>query len=159
MENLDKGADLSTARKERILSFMVEDQPFKTDRQYLTGKEIKEIAGLPKNAELFLTISSPWKDEPISDDEQVDLARPGIEGFYIKKKLKFIIDGSEHETDRQYLTGAEIRRIGSIPSDYQLFLSIKGPYEDELIQDGDRVNLARPGVESFYGCKPNTTNG
>lgn len=143
----------------RTLSFTVEDKPYTSDRQYLTGAAIKKVAGLPKDAELFLTVSNPWKDEPISDDEEVDLARPGIEGFYIKKKLKFIIDGEEHETDRQYITGAEIRRIGSIAADYQIFMSITGPYDDELIEDSVRVNLARPGTESFYGCKPNTTNG
>lgn len=143
----------------RILNFMVEDQPFTSETQYLTGAQIKQLAGLPKDSELFLTISSPWKDDPITDDEKVDLARPGIEGFYIKKKLKFIIDGEEHETDRQYITGSEIRRLGKIPAEYQIFLSIKGPFEDELIEDVTRVNLARPGIESFYGCKPNTTNG
>jgi hypothetical protein len=143
----------------RILTFMVEDKPFTTDQQYLTGAQIKKIAGLPKEAELFMTISAPWKDDPIADNEEVDLARPGIEGFYIKKKLKFIIEGKDYETDRQYITGAEIRRLGNIPAGYQIFLSIKGPYEDELIEDTTRVNLARPGIENFYGCKPNTTNG
>ncbi len=143
----------------RILTFNVEDKPFTANRQYLTGAQIKELANLPKDAELFLTISEPWKDDPIADDEEVDLARPGIEGFYIKKKLKFIIEGVEHQTDRQYITGAEVRRLGSIPVGYDIFLSIKGPYEDELIEDTSRVNLAREGIESFYGCKPNTTNG
>lgn len=143
----------------RILSFKVEDKPFNTDRQYLTGSEIKRIAGLPPNSELFMTISEPWKDEPIADNEEVNLARPDVEGFYIKKKLKFIIDGVERETDRQYLTGAEIRRLGGVPAGYQIFLSIKGPYDDEEIEDTARVNLAREGTESFYGCKPNTTNG
>ena len=143
----------------RTLSFNVEDKPFTSDHQYLTGAQIKQLASLPKDSELFLTISEPWKDEPISDNEQVDLARPGIEGFYIKKKLKFIIEGVERETDRQYITGAEIRRLGSIPVGYDIYLSIKGPYEDELVEDNSRVDLAREGTESFYGCKPNTTNG
>lgn len=143
----------------RTLTFLVEDKPYATDQQYLMGTQIKQIAGLPKEAELFLTVSAPWKDEPVADNQKVDIARPGIEGFYIKKKLKFIIEGKEFETDRQYITGAEIRRLGNITVGYQIFLSIKGPYDDELIQDLARVDLARPGIESFYGCKPNTTNG
>ena len=143
----------------RTLEFTVEDKPYSTQKQYLTGAEIKALAGLASNSELFLTISNPWKDDSIGDDEEVDLARPGIEGFYIKKKLKFVIDGESYESDRQYILGSDIRRIGNIPLDYQIFLSVSGPYDDELIKDGDRVNLARPGIESFYGCKPNTTNG
>jgi len=144
---------------ERKLSFKVEDKTFSTDNQYLTGLEIKKLTGLASTSELFLTISEPWKDDPIADNEEVDLARPGIEGFYIKKKLKYVIEGVEHETDRQYILGSQIRSQGKIPADYQIFLSISGPYDDELIEDTARVNLARPGTESFYGCKPNTTNG
>lgn len=143
----------------RTLEFTVEDKPYSSQKQYLTGAEIKALAGLASNSELFLTISKPWKDDPIADNEEVDLARPGIEGFYIKKKLKLIIDGDTYESDRQYIFGSDIRRIGNIPADYQIFLSVSGPYDDELINDSDRVNLARPGIESFYGCKPNTTNG
>lgn len=143
----------------RTLPFTVEDKPYTSDKQYLTGAQIKKIAGLNPADELFLTISQPWKDDPIADNEEVDLARPGIEGFYIKKKLRYIIDGVEHETDRQYILGLQIRLQGKIPADYQIFLSISGPYDDELIEDTARVNLARPGTESFYGCKPNTTNG
>jgi hypothetical protein len=97
-----------------------------------------------------MTNSTPWKDTAISDEEKVDLARLGIEGFYIKKNLKFIIDCTEYEWDKQYITGSEIRQLGNIPQDAQVFLSILGPYDDELINDGDRVDLARPGIERFY---------
>lgn len=143
----------------RTLDFRVEDRPFSTDKQYLTGAEIKKIAGLPLESELFLTVASPWKDEPISNDTLVDLARPGIEGFYIKKKLKFTLDCKEYESDRQYITGAYLRKLGDIDPKFNIYLAISGPYEDELIRDEDRVNLARPGIETFYSCKPNTTNG
>lgn len=157
MENENKGAGLSTAKK--ALQITIEGKPYEWTRQYITGKEVKKLGNLPVDSKLFLTIANPWKDEAIGDDEEVDLARPGIEGFYIKKKLKFIIDGKDFETDRQYILGGEIRKLGNISADYQIFLSINGPFEDELIKDDDRVDLARPGIESFYGCKPNTTNG
>lgn len=157
MENQKEVADLLTAKK--VLTVTIEDKPYEWTKQYITGREIKILAGLPMEAEIFLTISNPWKDEPIGTDQVVDIARPGIEGFYFKKKLKFIIDDKDFETDRQYITGLEIRKLGSIPIGYEIFLSIQGPYEDEVIKDDTRVDLARPGIESFYGCKPNTTNG
>lgn len=143
----------------RTLYFKVEDREFSTSKQYLTGAEIKKIAGLPLESELFLTVGSPWKDEPIPDDKEVDLARPGIEGLYIRKKLKFILDCKDYESDRQYVTGAYLRKLGNIPAGYNIYLAVSGPYEDELIKDDDRLNLARPGIENFYSCKPNTTNG
>jgi hypothetical protein len=152
--------DLRTPHKHGspTLPFTVEDKPYTSGEQYLTGARIKEIAGLPKDAELFLTIGQPWKDDAVADEEVVDLARPGLEGFYIKKRLKFTINGCEHETDRQYITGHQIRHIGSIPPDYQLFLFIEGPYEDELIEDDSRVNLARPGRENFISKPKPATN-
>jgi hypothetical protein len=157
MKNQNEAADLPTVT--RVLNLVIEGKPFNWKKQYITGLEIKSLGKLPKESEIFLTIKSPWKDEPIGDDEEVDLAREGIEGFFMKKELSYIIDGKSFKTDRQYILGRQIREQGSIPADYQIFLAIKGPYEDELIEDGDRVNLARPGIESFYGCKPNTTNG
>lgn len=143
----------------RTLLFKVEDREFSTSTQYLMGAEIKKIAGIPLESELYLKVSAPWKDEPIPNDKAVDLARPGIEGFYILKKLKFILDCKEHESAEQYVTGAFLRNLGKIPAGYNIYLAIQGPYEDELINDEDRVDLARPGIENFYSCKPNTTNG
>ncbi|HEY8659011.1 MAG TPA: multiubiquitin domain-containing protein [Hanamia sp.] len=148
MENPNKGAGFSTADKE--LQITIEDKLYGWDRQYITGKEVKLLGGLPADSELFLTVSEPWKDEPIENEEEVDLARPGIEGFYVKKKLEFIINGKSFETDRQYILESEIRRLGYISEDFDIFLSIHGPYEDELIKENERVDLARPGVEHFY---------
>lgn len=109
--------------------------------------------------DIYLHIQEPWKDELIRDTDKVDLARPSIEFFYQKKKLHFTIDGKQFESKDQYITGADIRRLGQIKPDYEIYLEIHGPWQDELIKDSDKVDLARPGVENFYGCKPNTTNG
>lgn len=135
---------------ERILFFNVEDKPYETDQQYLTGSEIKKLAGLAKNAELFITVRDPWKDEAVGDNVKIDLARPGIEGFYTKKKLEFIVNGNKFSSEKQYLTGADIRELAGINGNDKIFLTIAGPYEDELILDSDRVNLARPGIEKFF---------
>jgi hypothetical protein len=87
----------------------------------------------------------------------VDLARPGIEQFYIKQKLKYTIDGKEFKSDKQYIKGLQIRKVGEIPDHDLIFLSIKGPWEDELIGNDDIVDLARPGIEHFYS-KPEITH-
>lgn len=76
-----------------------------------------------------------------------------------KKVYKFTIDGKPQETQEQFITGAEIRKRGNIPTDYSIYIKVKGPGDDILIEDKDRVDLAEPGKEEFYGCKPNTNNG
>jgi hypothetical protein len=66
-----------------------------------------------------------------------------------KPVLHFTINGEKFEWESQYIIGAEIKKLGKIPKEDELFLSIKKPWEDELITDESRVDLARPEVEHF----------
>lgn len=67
-----------------------------------------------------------------------------------KHVLQLTINGKQHEWPQQYITGAEIRKLGNIPPDDDVFLAIKKPWEDEPITDDKKVNLARPEIEHFY---------
>jgi len=64
--------------------------------------------------------------------------------------LEYTFNGKIHHYEQQYITGAELRDIFSIPEDHDIFLAIKKPWEDEHVQDNDRVDLAREGREHFY---------
>lgn len=139
--------------KRPSLKLIIEGKKFEWFDQFITGKQLKELRALPLDCELFLDIVEPWKDDAILNDEIVDLARPGIEQFYIKQKLKYSIDGKNFETDKQYIKGSQIRRQGNISTDYQIFLDNKQPWEDDLIEDDEIVDLARPGKEKFYSKK------
>ena len=132
------------------LTLIIEGKEFEWFEQYITGQQLKELRGLPLDSELYLDIVEPWKDDAILNDEVVDLARSGIEQFYIKQKLKYSIDGKNFETDKQYIKGSQIRRQGNVPNDYQIFLDNKQPWEDDLIEDNEIVDLARQGKEKFY---------
>ncbi|SRR5258706_99132 len=64
--------------------------------------------------------------------------------------LKLTINGKNYDWHQEYITGAEIRKLGSIPAEDEIFLAIKKPWEDESIPDDKQVNLARPEIEHFY---------
>ncbi len=66
------------------------------------------------------------------------------------KNLIFKINNENYSWPKQYITGAEVKELGNIPSGELLFLEIKKPWEDELIENHEEVNLARPGIERFY---------
>lgn len=66
------------------------------------------------------------------------------------KSLKLIINDKHFDWQEQYISGAEVKRLGEIPDSDLVFLAIKKPWEDELIENGTRVDLARPGIEHFY---------
>lgn len=67
-----------------------------------------------------------------------------------KHVLHLTINGKQYEWHQQYITGAEIRRLGNVPSEDEIFLAIKKPWEDEPIASDTKVNLARPEIEHFY---------
>jgi len=64
--------------------------------------------------------------------------------------LNLVINGKEYHWDKQYITGAEIRHLGSIPREDEIFLKIKEPWKDELVNDETQIDLARPGIEHFF---------
>jgi hypothetical protein len=72
------------------------------------------------------------------------------QGEHGKRVLELTINGKKYEWNQQYITGSEIRRLGNIPHDDEIFLAIKKPWEDEPIIDDKQVNLARPEIEKFY---------
>lgn len=70
-----------------------------------------------------------------------------------KPTLKLVINKKDYVWNQQYITGAEIREIAKIESEDKIYLSISEPWNDELILDETKVNLARPGIEHFYSSK------
>jgi len=67
-----------------------------------------------------------------------------------KAALHLTINGKEYKWHQEYITGAEIRKLGNIPAEDEIILAIKKPWEDEPIPDDKQVNLARPEIEHFY---------
>lgn len=67
-----------------------------------------------------------------------------------KDPLKFIIEDKKFETFDQYKTGAELKILGNIPLDVDLYLKVQKGYDDELIENEKSVDLARKEIEKFY---------
>ena len=70
--------------------------------------------------------------------------------------LKFSVDNKMFETDQQFLLGEDIKRMAHVPLEFDLYLVIPG-FQDELIENGTRVNMARPGIERFVSRKHEQT--
>jgi len=135
---------------DHVLPLNIEGKEFEWHLQFITGAEIKKLAGLSPEVDLYLTVEDPWDDEPVGDDTKVDLGRPEIEHFLVKKKQNFTINKKPFDWDKQYITGKQIRKLGLIDPDDEIFLEIMEPQKDELITDETKVDLARPGVEHFF---------
>lgn len=62
------------------------------------------------------------------------------------------IDGKEFRVNEEFLNGSQIKQLGGVPSDYQLFLEQKG--EDKPISDAQSIKLEN-GMH-FFAIPPAT---
>ncbi|SMG42682.1 Multiubiquitin [Marivirga sericea] len=140
---------MALEKKQIRLRLVVEGEWFDWDQQFITGQEIKDLAGINTNKPIYLSLKDPWDDELIENDLKVDLAREGIEFFYVKNPLKFKIGNDQYDWNSQYITGLQLRQVGRLTDDQDIFLKIKGGFEDELVENNTKIDLARPGIENF----------
>jgi len=68
------------------------------------------------------------------------------------KHFEIFVDGKKHTVETPYLNGAQIKSLGSVPSEYQLFL--EQPGDDKQVSDSESVQL-KNGMH-FYSVPPAT---
>lgn len=73
-------------------------------------------------------------------------AKPVLHHFYV--------DNKEYSTDKNFLTGLEIKNIAGVPGNYQLFHEEEGNKPDRAISDGDTVAIGHK--EHFFAVPPAT---
>lgn len=132
----------------------VEGKEIEVYTHHINGLQLKNLAGIQENEELFISVSGPYEDELVVNDIDILLTRPEIEYFYKRRELKFTINGTPFKWVKQYITGEAIRKSGGIDPEHDLFLEVQKPYENERIHNDTRVDLARPGIEHFISKAP-----
>jgi hypothetical protein len=137
------------------LQYKIEGKTFTTTEQYITGRELKTQGGIPLDVEMYLAIQKPFEDELIDNDARVNLARPDIEQFFVKKSLKFFINEIQYTSYKQWISGEELRLKGNVSPDYDLYLKVDEGWQDNLIDLKELIDLAMPGKEGFYTKKGN----
>lgn len=145
--------ELQKAINQKGLQLNVEGKDYEWKEQYITGLQIKELANIPSETEIYLSISKPYKDELIENDKLVNLARPTVEYFFVKKKLHFTINKEPFTWYKQFIRGIQLRELGKIRREEDLYLDINDTWEDDFISDDEIVDLARPGREIFFSKK------
>lgn len=129
--------------------FFLENVKYQWDSQYITGAEVRALAHLDVPEELFLSVEEPWVDQLIALGDRIDLAR-GTQCLYLKRKLTITINKVSFEWSREYITLEQIKELGKIPLDHEIFLEIAKPGQDEWVTADKPVNVALRGTEHFY---------
>lgn len=132
------------------LKLTVNKKSYEWFEQYITAEQIRELAKIKEDDRLYLSVEEPWLDELILPGARVNLARPGIEEFYSTEKLVFTVNGKSYQWPEQFITGKQIREVAGIDSNDLIYLDNEKPYKDNLIENDEEVDLARPCIEHFY---------
>ncbi|MHB1701034.1 MAG: multiubiquitin domain-containing protein [Acidobacteriaceae bacterium] len=67
----------------------------------------------------------------------------------------FFVDGKRFTTDKQNLTGQEIKTIAGVAGNYQLYLEEEGDTPDRAISDGETVPMDHR-EKHFFAVPPAT---
>jgi len=82
------------------------------------------------------------------EDQNVNSAKQNLENG--RHVVFLTINQEQYEWSKEYISGAEIRVLGNVSPDDEIWLAVKRPWEDELIENDTKVNLARPEIEHFF---------
>jgi hypothetical protein len=72
-----------------------------------------------------------------------------------KKDYKLLINNKPFEWPEQFIPGSEVRKLGQISEDDDLYLKVNGQEEDKLISNDTNIDLDKPGVEHFFSKESN----
>ena len=85
--------------------FKVDGQHFESKNQFVSGLELRQLAGLTAETELYVDVPHGWQDHFVSCDDQVDLGNPGTEKFVtLRKKTVIFVNGTPYEYKKEKVT-------------------------------------------------------
>lgn len=132
----------------KVYRFKVDGQQFESVNQIITGLELRQLAGLTADTELYVDVPHGWQDHFVSCDDQVDLGKPGIEKFItLRKKTVIFVNGTPHDYKKEKVSYEKIVELAHVPAQTAAGYIVK-------YSNGPRHNpsgLMSPGTE-VYVC-------
>jgi hypothetical protein len=125
-----------------LLKFKINDILVNWNEQFITGLQIRNLGNISSDAKVYLKIKGKFDDDIITDNEKVDLARPGIEKFYSKPNFEVVtvtIDEKLFEIKKGEYSGSDLKKIGKVPLGYELEQIKDGIH---TVEDNDIVNIS-----------------
>ena len=153
-EALREGRPLRRARSYRILFALggLEFQALAVSDPVPLGRQILEAAGLKPEASYSLFGILPSGDfEDVRLDEPFDLRGMGAErfvAFLTDRTFKLTLDDAQIEWGEPVMSGAVLYELAKLSNEEAVFLDVRGG-KDRLIDPGEAIDLAEPGIERF----------
>lgn len=118
-----------------------------------TGRQILGAAGkTPVENHLLLLFDDKGKLEAVGLDDTVDVYQRGVEQFFAfdSDRLFYVaLDGQRFPWGQAQISEDVLRQVGGIAEDLDIWLERRNQ-TDQLLADGDCVDLDEPGLEKLY---------
>lgn len=118
-----------------------------------TGRQILGAAGkIPVENHLLLLFDDKGELEAVDLDDTVDVYERGVEQFFAfaSDRLFYVaLDGRRFPWGQAHICENVLRRVGGIAEDQDIWLERRSK-PDQLLADGDCVDLDEPGLEKLY---------
>lgn len=138
------------------LEIFINDIGHRTHHPEMTGREIKQLGRVPDDYLLVRRVHGK-DEEKVPDGERIHLHNHDrFHAIHEHHEIVIFIDDVPHQTEHHQLTGAELKTLGEVPADYDLFRKIHGK-DDEKIQDTQKVHLHNH--EHFYSAPKSLNPG
>lgn len=119
------------------LHFTINKLPFTWYKQFIRGIQIRELGNINPTDDLYLDLKDGYEDDFITDDEIVDLARPGKEKFFsmgVETQIAIIVNGREKFWDKRRISFEEVVALaeGNVSNSNKAYTVtyLKGPKQN-----------------------------
>ena len=137
----------NSKQKDKSSKLKIDGENYVWPKQFITGLEVKTLANLDSEAEVFIKINGSFEDEAIGDDTIIDLNRPGLEHFYsVKKKVSIFINNNEKLVKPGSYSVSQIKALDNVPTAHELEQLIGG----KLTPLDDNATVVIKGSEQFF---------
>lgn len=129
------------------LTYNVDGKTIDTVDIVLTGRQIRQAAGLSPASDHILIKIGDGISQSIGLDEQIDLLSEQNQcflSFQNDRTYSFTLNERGFEWGADKISAADLRKYADIPEEHELFMDSK---KDKPIGDEDMVHLNRKGVE------------
>ena len=134
----------------KAFHFKVDGTNYEIRKQFVTGLEIRQTAGLPAEAELYVDMPQGWQDHYVKCDDIIDLGKPGVEKFItLGKKTIIFVNGTPYEYRKEKVSYELIIELAHVPTQGAAGYIVK-------YSNGPRQNpsgLMSPGTEVYVRNK------
>lgn len=146
----------------QLFNVSIDGKTFGFNDPVVTGSQLLAIAKkIPADEFIIFQHLKDGQFEEIRPEETVTLSQSGSERFKTfnsSASYRFTVNGRKFEWGAPEISGRTLKRFAEVsPSNFNIWMEVRGQGDDVLIEDSELVRLDEPGLERFYTAEVSLT--